>query len=126
MTVTSKMTRLLSEATGGTYLDALKDADVAFLDKVVSILKKRHSRKFEELRVHKGISSVFLAFKGQDNSDIDIDGYVALSTQSWTDVNVVLEAKHAMRGKIERTVPYKTGVLTPEVVADIVSEQMGR
>jgi hypothetical protein len=39
---------------------------------------------------------------------------------------VVLEAKHAMRGRIDRTVPYKTGVLTPEAVADIVSEQMGK
>jgi hypothetical protein len=126
MRVTESMKRLLSEAAGGSYFEMLKDTDAAFLEKVAAILKKRHGKKFEELRVHKGISTVFLAFKGQDKGDIDIDGFVALSTQSWTDVNVVLEAKHAMRGRIDRTVPYKTGVLTPEAVADIVSEQMGK
>jgi len=126
VSIQKRMTSLLSEAAGGTYFDAMKEMDAAFLEKVATILKKRHGKKFEELRVHKGISTVFLAFKGQDKGDIDIDGYVALSTQSWTDVNVVLEAKHAMRGRIDRTVPYKTGVLTPEAVADIVSEQMGK
>jgi hypothetical protein len=123
--VTESMTRLLSEASD-TYLDAMKDADVAFLEKVAVILKKRHGKKFEELKVTKGVATVFLSFKGQDKGDLDIDGYVALSTQSWTDVNVVLEMKHAMRGKVERTVPYKTGVLTPTMVADIVTEQIGK
>lgn len=126
MTVTLSMKRLLSEAKGDTYASALLDTDVAFLEKVAAILKKRHGKKFEELRVHRGISTVFLAFKGQDKGDIDLDGFVALSTQTWTDVNVVLDAKHAMRGRIDRTVPFKTGVLTPEAVADIVSEQMGK
>lgn len=126
MPVRPQMKRLLSEASGDTYFAAMKDMDAAFLEKVAAILRKRHGKQFEELEVHKGISTVFLSFKGQDRGDIDLDGYVALSTQSWTDVNVVLDAKHAMRGHIERTVPYKTGVLTPEAVADIVSEQMGR
>lgn len=125
MSITKHMTRLLGESSG-TYFDAMKEMDAAFLEKVAAILKKRHGKKFEELKVHKGVATVFLSFKGQDKGDIDLDGYVALSTQSWTDVNVVLELKHAMRGKVERTVPYKTGALTPEAMADIVSEQMGK
>lgn len=125
MTVTKSMERLLSEAAADTYASALLDMDVAFLEKVAAILKKRLGKKFEELRVHRGVSTVFLAFKGQDKGDIDIDGFVALSTQSWTDVNVVLEAKHALRGRIDRTVPFKTGVLTPESVANIVAAEFG-
>lgn len=125
MPVSENMKRLLSEASGGTYFEAMKDMDAAFLEKVAALLKKRLGGKLEELRVHKGISTVFLAFKGQDKGDIDIDGFVALSTQSWTDVNVVLEAKHAMKGRIDRTVPFKTGVLTPESVANIVAAEFG-
>lgn len=125
MAVTENMKRLLSEAAADTYASALLDTDVAFLEKVAAILKKRLGKKFEELRVHRGVSTVFLAFKGQDKGDIDIDGFVALSTQSWTDVNVVLDAKHAMRGRIDREVPFKTGVLTPENVADIVAAEFG-
>ena len=109
-----------------TYHAAMMATDANFLQKVLAILKNRHGAKFEKLKVYEGVSTVHLSFQGQDKSDFDIAGFVALSTQSWTDVNVVLDIDHAMRGKVTRTVPYKTGELTPEAVANIVSEQMGQ
>lgn len=124
--IAEKLTALrtrLEEAHPASYASRMMDADEKFLEQVAKNLKTALGSKISDIKVHRGSATVFLSVEGEDASDFSLDLTLALHTKSWTDVEVMLDGKHAMKGTISRRVGFKTGELTPAEAAAMVLEQ---
>ena len=124
MSVTTKMQSLLGEAVSSpTYLDFLKDAEFAFLSAVAERVSKKVSSKLVKVTPKKAISMSMLDIEGTTRSDIEINGYVSLIMLG-NDVQVIVQINHAQLGKIEDEAKVKVGVLSAQMVADMVLRRL--
>lgn len=113
---------LLAEALPpDSYARLLMNTEAIFLEQVAKVLRKAIGKKLENMRVHNGISVVWLEGSGQNMSDLDTDFTLSLGVMSPHDVAVYLSG-HAYGGKVDRDVHFKSGELTPDKAAAIVLE----
>lgn len=123
MSVQKKMQSLLSEAASDTYAAKLMDADAAFLEAVAKVLKAKLGKKLESVAVKRGHSLAWLEGVGYTASDIQVDFTLSLNMVGPYDVKLELGGTNAMTGKLDRSIAYKTGVLSVDAAAAPVLEQ---
>lgn len=123
MSIESRMSSLLSEAASDTFAAKLMDAEVAFLEAVAKVLKAKLGKKLESLEVKRGQTISWLEGVGYTASDIQVDFTVSLHMTGPYDVKLDVGGNNAMNGKFDRSIPYKTGVLTVDAAAAPVLEQ---
>lgn len=113
---------LLTEASGA-YSQHLMDADQAFLEAVAKKLKTALGTKLSKIAVKRGVGAVWLEGEGEDKGDIGVDFVLSLNLKDFANVVLNFGGNHAMNGKLDRDIPYKTGVLTPDAAAAVVLEK---
>jgi hypothetical protein len=113
---------VLAEAHPASYAERILDADVKFWEQTAKNLKSALGKKLSKIEVHRGVGTVWLEVEGEDSSDLSVELTLALHTKSWTDVDVMLDGKHAMKGKLSKTTAFKTGELTPAEAAAMALE----
>lgn len=104
-------------ASGSTYLDALKQAEIQFLGEVAKIVNSR--QKYVKAKVAPGVTMAFLEFEGVDTSDMEISGAIGL-THVHYDVTAHVSFESVQRGRQNFDQKLKVGVLTSDLVARMV------
>jgi hypothetical protein len=110
-------------ASGESYNHFLKRADAAFLEAVGKVVNAK--QKYCSCRVREGITLSFLVVEGTDSSDFELDGAVSINMVQEHEAIVSLDFDSTYRGKVQREHRAKVGLLTVDLVADMVLEIIG-
>ena len=121
----NEMRRLLSEAPENSFANYVTNAEKEFLSGVAKALKKKMGTKLRKVEVKKTSSATWLEVEGEDASDLSFDLMIHVGIpDSLYMVKLFISGSHAMSGHIDETREFKTGVLTTDLAAEIVSEML--
>jgi hypothetical protein len=110
-------------AAKNTYSDFLKRAEFDFLDGAAKVINGK--QKYIKAKVDKGVSMSFLTFEGQDKSDFNLEGSVAVILQTNYDVLLTMQFTSAMTGRGQEERKVKVGELNQDFIVNLVLSRLG-
>jgi hypothetical protein len=111
----------LRKASGNSYADFQRKGELAFWGEVAQKINSK--QRYSKARVATPTSSLaFLIFEGTDSSDITLEGHAGLVLLDSNTIKVFVSSDSVYRGRGENEQTFKSGVLTTELVADMVLE----
>jgi len=119
---------VLTEASmRGTFASYLSQAEKAFLKVAVKEIKKIAGGYAESVTVKQGRPGgvVWLEYKGQDRSDIDLEFTASLMLTQPTELTVQWDARSATRGKQDGYSKHSIGQATPGIIVQAWKAQFG-
>lgn len=114
----------LTEAAGKSFFDFLIGAQEAFLKDVAKGIKKVAGGHAESVNVKRAKSAVWLEYKGQDRSDMDLEVVFSLVVKE-PSTTVYIDVK-GVQSSGKRDASFRTGQLTTDVVVGMFREAFGR
>jgi len=115
----------LTEAAGKSFWDYLVGAQEAFLNDAAKAIKKLAGGYAESVKVVRARSAVWLEYKGQDRSDMDMEATISMIVKE-PDIHLHMDVKSVMHASWTREVQYKSGQLTTDNVVNLFQEAFGR
>jgi hypothetical protein len=110
----------LRKASGNSYADFQRKGELAFWGEVAQKINSK--QRYSKARVKDGVGVAFLIFEGTDSSDITLEGHAGLVLLDSNTIKVFVSSDSVYRGRGENEQTFKSGVLTTELVADMVLE----
>jgi hypothetical protein len=115
----------LDEASGKSFWDYLVGAQEAFLNDAAKAIKKLAGGYAESVKVVHGRTAVWLEYKGQDRSDMDMEATITMIVIE-PDIHLDMDVRSVMHANWKREAKYKSGQLTIENVVNLFQEAFGR